>query len=42
MHPGYLNTMELTIEQTLQRAVEAHKAGKAEEAEALYLSLKNI
>ena len=28
--------MEMTIEQALQRAVEAHKAGKLQEAEALY------
>ena len=28
--------MELTIEQTLQRAVEAHKAGKLPQAETLY------
>ena len=31
--------MELTIEQALQRAVEAHKAGKLQEAEALYRAI---
>ena len=31
--------MELTIEQALQRAVEAHKAGKLQDAEALYRAI---
>jgi protein O-GlcNAc transferase len=31
--------MELTIEQALQRAVEAHKAGKFKDAEALYRAI---
>ena len=31
--------MELTIEQALQRAVEAHKAGKLKDAEALYRAI---
>ena len=31
--------MELTIEQSLQRAVEAHKAGKLQDAEALYRAI---
>jgi tetratricopeptide (TPR) repeat protein/2-polyprenyl-3-methyl-5-hydroxy-6-metoxy-1,4-benzoquinol methylase len=31
-----LDNMELTIEQALQQAVEAHKAGKLQDAEALY------
>ena len=33
------STMELTIEQALQRAVEAHKVGKLQVAEALYLAI---
>jgi tetratricopeptide (TPR) repeat protein len=32
-------TMELTNDQTLQQAVEAHKAGKLREAEALYQAI---
>ena len=31
--------MELTIEQALQQAVEAHKAGKLQDAEALYRAI---
>ena len=31
--------MELTIEQALQRAVEDHKAGKLQDAEALYRAI---
>ena len=31
--------MELTVEQALQKAVEAHKAGKLQEAEALYRAI---
>jgi tetratricopeptide (TPR) repeat protein len=31
--------MEMTIEQALQRAVEAHKAGKLQDAEALYRAI---
>ena len=31
--------MELTIEQALQRAVEAHKAGKLQDAEVLYRAI---
>ena len=31
--------MELTIDQTLQKAVEAHKAGKLQEAEGLYRAI---
>ena len=31
--------MELTIEQALQRAVEAHKAGKLQDAESLYRAI---
>ena len=31
--------MELTIEQALQRAIEAHKAGKLQDAEGLYRSI---
>ena len=31
--------MELTIEQALQRAVEAHKAGKLQDAETLYRAI---
>ena len=34
-----LSTMELTIEQALQRAVEHHKAGKLQDAEALYRAI---
>jgi tetratricopeptide (TPR) repeat protein len=36
---GCGNTMELTIEQALQRAVENHKAGKLQDAEALYRAI---
>ena len=31
--------MELTIEQALQRGIEAHKEGKLEEAERLYKAI---
>ena len=31
--------MELTIEQTLQQGVAAHKEGKLQEAERLYLAI---
>ena len=34
-----LDNMELTIEQALQQAVEAHKAGKLQDAEALYRAI---
>jgi tetratricopeptide (TPR) repeat protein len=34
--------MEMTIEQALQRAVEAHKAGKLQDAEALYRAILQI
>ena len=39
MYFGCESTMELTIEQTLQRAVEAHKVGKLQDAEALYRAI---
>ena len=31
--------MELTIEQALQQAIEAHKAGKLQDAEGLYRAI---
>ena len=31
--------MDLTIEQALQKAVEAHKAGQVEEADRLYTAI---
>ena len=31
--------MELTLDQALQKAVEAHKSGKLEEAERLYTAI---
>jgi thioredoxin-like negative regulator of GroEL len=31
--------MEITIEQTLQQAIEAHKEGKAQDAKRLYLAI---
>lgn len=34
--------MELTIEQALQQAVEAHKAGKLQDAEALYRAILQV
>ena len=34
--------MEMTMEQALQRAVEAHKAGKLQDAEALYRAILQI
>jgi tetratricopeptide (TPR) repeat protein len=33
------STMELTIEQALQQAIEAHKAGKLQDAEGLYRAI---
>jgi protein O-GlcNAc transferase len=36
---GCKSTMELTIEQALQRAVEAHKAGRLQDAESLYRAI---
>ena len=36
---GFKSTMELTIEEALQRAVAAHKAGKLQDAEALYRAI---
>ena len=36
---GYQNNMELTIDQALQKAVEAHKAGKLQDAESLYRAI---
>ena len=33
------STMELTIEQALQQAIEAHKTGKLQDAEALYRAI---
>ena len=36
---GFGSTMDLTIEQALQRAVEDHKAGKLQDAEALYRAI---
>jgi len=35
----YKSTTELTIEQALQQAVEAHKVGKLQDAEALYRAI---
>ena len=31
--------MELTLDQALQKGIEAHKAGKVQEAEQLYLAI---
>ena len=31
--------MELTLEETLQKAVEAHKAGQIQEADRLYTAI---
>ena len=39
MSIGCKSTMELTIEQALQGAIEAHKAGKLQDAEALYKAI---
>jgi tetratricopeptide (TPR) repeat protein/2-polyprenyl-3-methyl-5-hydroxy-6-metoxy-1,4-benzoquinol methylase len=39
MSLGCEKIMELTIEQALQRAIEAHKAGKLQDAEALYRAI---
>ena len=36
---GCSSNMELTIEQALQQAVEAHKAGRMQDAERLYRAI---
>ena len=37
MHHGLI--MELTLDETLQKAVEAHKAGQSQEADRLYTAI---
>ena len=34
--------MELTLDQALQKAVEAHKAGQIQEAERLYTAILHV